>query len=80
MKTNLEELLNNTNLTPIEILEYYEEEIAKQFEIYTNFYTNYICSNDFYEKYINKENLEPQKKKIINLIKELPNYFLINTI
>ena len=70
MKTNLEELLNNTNLTPIQILEYYEEEIAKQFEIYTNFYTTYICSNDFYEKYINKENLEPQKKKIINLIKE----------
>ncbi len=70
MKTNLEELLNNTNLTPIQILEYYEEEITKQFEIYTNFYINYICSNVFYEKYINKENLEPQKKKITNLIKE----------
>ena len=63
MKTNFEELLNNTNLTPIQILKYYEEEITNELEFYKNMYWSYL---DFCKK----DEFEEQKNKIANLILE----------
>ena len=63
MKTNLKELLNNTNLTPIQILKYYEEEITNELEIYKNMYWSCL---DFCKK----AEFEEQKNKIANLILE----------
>ena len=49
MKTDLEELLNNINLTPTEILEYYLEEIDERFkdfnEKFIEFIPNYTDGN-----------------------------------
>ncbi len=63
METNFKELFDNTNLTPIEILKYYEDEIANELEIYKNMYWSYrdFCKKDEY--------LE-QKNKVANLILE----------
>lgn len=63
METNFKELFDNTNLTPIEILKYYEDEIANELEIYKNMYWSYL---DFCKK---DEYLE-QKNKVANLILE----------
>lgn len=63
METNFKELLDNTNLTPIEILKYYEEEIANELEIYNNIYWSCL---DFCKK---DESLE-QETKVTNLILE----------
>ena len=63
METNFKELLNNTNLTPIQILKYYEEEITNELEFYKNMYWSCLdlCKKDEFEE---------QKNKIANLILE----------
>ena len=38
MKTNFEQLLNNTNLSIIDILLYYQEEIASEIRKYKKFF------------------------------------------
>ena len=63
MEPNFEELLNNTNLTPIQILKYYEEEITNELEFYKNMYWSWL---DFCKK----DEFEEQKNKVANLILE----------
>lgn len=73
MKTNFKELLTNTNLDPIEILKYYEEEIIKELEIYNIRYWSYVyLYGDYYDfiKDEKTEKIEEQKNKVVNLILE----------
>ena len=72
METNFKELLNNTNLTIAELLNYYKEEIWKQYEIYRALHNEIL--NDKYEIYINKEQQQKQIGKIKNLIEEFLNF------
>ena len=72
VETNFKELLNNTNLTIAELLNYYKEEIWKQYEIYRALHNEIL--NDKYEIYINKEQQQEQIRKIKNLIEEFLNF------
>ena len=70
MKTNFEELLNNTNLSIIDILLYYQEEILNELAIYKKYFNDYCYSKDEYDKYLSKIKLKDCKNRFINLIKE----------
>ena len=68
VKTNFEELLNNTNLTIVELLNYYKEEIWEQYEIYRVLHNGILKDN--YEIYINKKQQKEQIRKIKNFLKK----------
>ena len=70
METNFEQLLNNTNLSMINILLYYQEEIANELEIYRNIFYIYASSKDDYDKYINNSKRKEEQSKLVNLVKE----------
>lgn len=70
METNFEELLTNTNLSMINILLYYQEEIANELEYYENLFNVYAYSKDDYDKYINETKIKEEEIKFVNLIKE----------
>ena len=79
METNFEELLNNTNLSMMEILLSYQEEIASELKIYEPLFE--ICANsqDEYETYINITKLKEEQTRLVNLVKEftkLVNYII----
>ena len=71
MKTNFEELLNNTNLSMIDILLYYQEEIASEIRKYKKFFTYaYFHPKDDYEEYINHSKRKEEQTKLVNLVIE----------
>ena len=70
VKTNFEELLNNTNLLIIDILLYYQEEILNDLAIYKKYFNDYCYPKDEYDKYLSKIKLKDCKNRFINLIKE----------
>lgn len=72
MKTNFEELLNNTNLTSIKIIKYYEEEIMNELELCNNMYWSHRYLYGSYAEFINEkaEKIEEQNTKVVNLILE----------
>ena len=70
MQTNFKELLNNTNLTPIEILKYYEEEIMNELKLCNKMFWSHMRLHRGYSHPEMMKPVENQNTKVVNLILE----------